>query len=517
MIWLSISWAASAENLYFNAENCYNKLLKNSKKQKYKQSWMHCINKFYDTYRYDPSGRYAAAGLYKTGELYLNLYKFSGNEHDKQKASDIFHQIVKNFPKSLYKIKAEKIITENSLTYKKKSIPHKKVRYRKKQNATSKNFLKPIPGYNTIIKKIRFKSNPDYTRIVIDTNKKVSYTYKPDKKKTSKKNRHIYMELLNSRLAKTVIKKIPIHDKLLSHVQAVQFLKNLVKVTIYLKSFNTFKIFSLKNPSRIVIDIWNKSSEKQNIDKPYPASLAKQFALGVDLIVIDPGHGGHDYGAPGYVKGVYEKNVVLQIAKRLAKKIQEKLHCKVILTRNIDKFLTLEKRTEIANSNHADLFISIHTNASKKHQACGIETYFLNLAVDKESIRVAARENAPSTKNMSDLQVILNNLMENSKINESNRLASHVQNNLCNYLKKYYIKINNKGVKQAPFYVLLGAKMPSILIETSFISNKRECKRLQNSLFLDRLCESITIGIKKYIMESDPTAFLKNRRIISAF
>jgi N-acetylmuramoyl-L-alanine amidase len=244
-----------------------------------------------------------------------------------------------------------------------------------------------------------------------------------------------------------------------------------------------------------------------------PASaLAKQFALGVSRIVIDPGHGGRDYGAPGYLKGVHEKDIALQIARRLAKLVRQKLKCEVFLTRNSDRFLTLEERTAIANTKNADLFISIHTNSNKDRRAFGIETYFLNLATDDDAIRVAATENATSTKNISDLQTILSDLMQNAKINESSRLAGHVQMSVVGHLRtKRYSRIKDKGVKQAPFYVLLGAQMPAILVETSFISNPRECERLVNPQYQQRLCEAIVIGIEKYIKEITPTADFNRR------
>ena len=239
------------------------------------------------------------------------------------------------------------------------------------------------------------------------------------------------------------------------------------------------------------------------------SALAKQLALGVKKIVIDPGHGGRDYGAPGYLKGIHEKKIVLQIAKKLAKKIRSRLHCEVIMTRQNDKFLTLEERTAIANTKNADLFISIHTNAARNRRAYGIETYFLNLATDDAAILVAARENATSAKNISDLETILSDLMQNAKINESSRLATYVQKALYKGMKKKYSKIKSKGVKQAPFYVLLGAQMPAILVETSFISNPRECRRLSNAKYQENLCNSIVDGIKRYIQETNPTAFLR--------
>ncbi len=314
---------------------------------------------------------------------------------------------------------------------------------------------------------------------------------------------------------------MPINDNLLSNVRAGQHTSQSVRVVVDIKSFKTYKIFSLRNPFRIVIDVWGIAAAssppastgrdiRQNSDKISPSALAKQLALGVSKIVIDPGHGGRDYGAPGYYKGVHEKKIVLALAKKLAKKIRAELSCEVVLTRQTDKYLTLEERTAIANTKNADLFISIHTNSARDRRAFGLETYFLNLATDDESIRVAAFENATSEKNISDLQTILTDLMQNAKINESSRLAAHVQSELFQHMKKSYNKIKNKGVKQAPFYVLLGAQMPAILIETSFISNPRECKRLMDIHYQDRLCDGIIKGIREYIKETNPTALLKN-------
>ena len=192
--------------------------------------------------------------------------------------------------------------------------------------------------------------------------------------------------------------------------------------------------------------------------------------------------------------------------------IRKDLKTEVYLTRSRDRFLTLEERTAIANTKNADLFISIHTNSHKDRRAYGIETYFLNLATDDEAIRVAAMENATSTKNISDLQTILHDLMQNAKINESSRLAGNVQVSMVRHLRnKRYSRVKDKGVKQAPFYVLLGAQMPAILVETGFISNPRECKRLVNPQYQQRICEAIIKGVKQYIKEITPTAHLKRR------
>jgi len=525
VLWPCKSFAITAKDKYFKAETCYKKLRNNPKKNKYRHNWLRCIEKFQAVYKHDPKGSWAAAGLYMSGELYGKLYKISSKESDRKEAIDIFERIVKQFPKSKYKGKAIKKIRVFSKKKTKKSSKKIKVSIRKKSLPEKKKLKKDIKPSKTnkvvtIITGLRYWSNPSYTRIVIDADKDTTYNHRLLRKDPSiQKPKRLYVDLQNSRLGDGIKKTIPINDDLLSDARAGQFSADMVRVVVDIKSFKTYKIFSLKNPFRIVIDVWGTEAKRKTSDlktaekdKEFTSSaLAKQLALGVNRIVIDPGHGGRDFGASGYLKGVYEKDVVLKIAKMLAKKIREEVQCEVFLTRTRDRYLTLEERTAIANTKNADLFISIHTNAAKNRKAFGIETYFLNLATDNESILVAARENATSTKNISDLQTILSDLMQNAKINESSRLAGYVQTALCNCLKKNkYSRINNKGVKQAPFYVLLGAQMPAILIETSFISNPKECKRLINSKYQERLCEAIVNGIKKYIKETNPTAFLRN-------
>jgi len=298
-------------------------------------------------------------------------------------------------------------------------------------------------------------------------------------------------------------------------------------VVVDIKNFDNYKIFSLKDPFRIVIDLWGKNGKalpmdqvaakkipgkKPSDEKPDRIStdnlkssdIARQLALGVRKIVIDPGHGGKDPGAPGYVKGVWEKDIVLKLATTLGEKLRKRLNCEVLLTRTTDRKLTLEERTAIANTQRADLFISMHCNAAKSKKVSGIETYILNLATDEQAIAVAARENATSEKNISDLAYILNDLMKHAKKEESRRLANDVHKAMITGMKHKYSNIRDLGVKQAPFYVLLGARMPAILIEASFISNKIECKRLMTSSYRNDICNAIADGIEKYINATNP-------------
>jgi len=537
---LSVMWprglpAATARNKYYQAEACYKKLRHNPNIQKYRDKWLSCIKKFDAVYRHDPGGPWAAAGLYMSGKLYEELYKRSFRPSDKKTAIDIFNRIITRFPKSKYKQMAESAIRNSStkkttITVSKQPEPEEndtgppedsietEIEKLSSAQSTVKTNLKASEGVTATISGLRFWSNPSYTRVVVDADNEVSYIHRLLKQDSSiKKPQRLYVELNNSKLGKDITKVVPINDDLLIDARAGQYESNAVRVVVDIKSFETYKIFSLKNPFRIVIDVWGVSAKSapptiraDQIDtKIPPGALAKQLALGVRRIVIDPGHGGRDYGAPGYLKGVHEKNVSLELSRRLAKKIREELGCEVIMTRNSDMNLTLEERTAIANTKNADLFISIHTNAVRNRSAYGIETFFLNLATDNDAILTAARENATSTRNISDLQTILIDLMQNAKINESSRLAVHVQNSMSHHLRKHYRQINSKGVKQAPFYVLLGAQMPAILIEASFISNPRECKRLNSTRYQDRMSEAVVQGIRGYIIETNPTALME--------
>jgi len=511
---------------YGVAESCYRKLSNDPIKRKYRDQWLQCIDQYDAVYRHDPDGSWAAAGLFMVGKLYGELAGHSLNGADKLKAIDILHQVETNFPSSRYRSRARNEIRQ--LSGQMPSLSSGKApgagsadppsdKMQAAGMAESEPSTKPSGTGECTVTGLRYWSNPNYTRIVIDADQEATFRHKLLKKDPAiQKPQRLYIDLENSHLGKNARKTIPINDNLLSDARAGQHTPESVRVVVDIKSFSTYKIFSLRNPFRIVLDVWGNdiadasvkwSTTTEASGKIPPSALARQLALGVRRIVIDAGHGGKDFGAPGYLKGVHEKQIVLKIAKRLKRKIQKRLGCEAIMTRDSDRYLTLEERTAIANTKNADLFISIHTNAAENHNAFGIETYYLNLATDDSEILVAARENATSTRNISDLQVILSDLMQNAKINESSRLAEYVQTELVGEMKKNYKHIKSKGVKKAPFYVLMGANMPAILVETSFISNKRECHRLTTSAYQEKLCQGIVDGIARYIKETNPTAF----------
>ncbi|MFZ3207855.1 MAG: N-acetylmuramoyl-L-alanine amidase, partial [Geobacteraceae bacterium] len=215
-------------------------------------------------------------------------------------------------------------------------------------------------------------------------------------------------------------------------------------------------------------------------------------------IVVDPGHGGHDPGAIG-AGGVREKDVVLQIGLKLAKELKERLGLDVVMTRSTDVFLELQERTAIANQVGADLFVSVHANASPNRNTAGIETYYLNLAKTQKAAQLAAKENGTTLEKVSMLQAVLFDLMANYKLNDSAHLAEEVQMALHGKVSSRHAGARNLGVKQGPFYVLVGATMPSILVEVAFLSNDMEERLLQDPQYQNEIATGIMEGIKRYI------------------
>lgn len=489
-----------AKRQYLAAEADYNSLLADAKRVKYRSSWLENIRKFESAYKIDPDGVWAPAALYMKGVLYGGLYKYSAKPEDDRTARETLEKVIREHTDSVYAQKAAGVL----------GVDIKTVIASAGKAEKSPETGAAAPGCMATVTGIRYWSNPEYTRVVINADRNSTFESNLLKKDPSISQDHqrLYVDIRNSRLGE-IDTTIPINDGLLKTARAGQYTLDTVRVVIDINSFEDYDIFSLPHPFRIVIDVRGKPAAKAvtpDIARPDAASLAKQLALGVGRVIIDAGHGGKDHGAPGYVKGVHEKQIVLAMARKLADKIRSEIGCEVIMTRSTDTYLTLEERTGIANMKKGDLFISIHANAAINRTAFGIETYFLNLTTDDESISVAARENATSAKNISELQTILNDLMQNAKINESSRLATYVQKELCGHLEKKYNRINNKGVKQAPFYVLMGAQMPAILVETAFISNKMECQRLMDPKYQEAVCDGIVKGVRKYIKEIQPTA-----------
>jgi len=226
-------------------------------------------------------------------------------------------------------------------------------------------------------------------------------------------------------------------------------------------------------------------------------SLVRALGLKIGRIVIDPGHGGHDSGTIG-VDGLEEKDVVLDVALRLGKLLHERLGAEIIYTRSDDTFIPLETRTAIANKAQADLFLSIHANSSSDATARGVETYYLNFTSTPDALETAARENAVSNQSIHELSDLVKKIAMKDKIDESREFASDVQQGLYSGLTRGNAGLKNRGVKKAPFVVLIGANMPSVLAEISFVTNPRDANELRQPEYRERVAESLYKGVARY-------------------
>ena len=223
----------------------------------------------------------------------------------------------------------------------------------------------------------------------------------------------------------------------------------------------------------------------------------RALGLKINRIVIDAGHGGHDSGTIG-ADGIQEKDVVLDVALRVGKLLHERLGAEVIYTRSDDTFIPLETRTAIANKAQADLFLSIHANSSPDASARGVETYYLNFTAQPDALEVAARENAVSDQSVHQLSDLVKKITLKDKIAESREFATDVESSLYGGLARGNEGLKDRGVKKAPFVVLIGANMPSVLAEISFVTNPRDASELRQPEYRERVAESLYKGVARY-------------------
>ena len=479
-----------------------------------------------------PDSSVADDALFRQAKLYETRLK------DKKKAVELYRQTVTRFPKSDMAQQAREelnaINIHEEASTKKKDLK-KIVKEDKKNNDALKGTIAAEPKEDreeqgpvspVLVKDIRQWSDNDYTRFVIELDGDAPFkTFSLPPNEEAVRPQRIVMDVMNARLSKDIPLKADLNDVLLKTMHVSQNTKDKVRIVLDLSSEAVYKAFPMQNPSRIILDIrsgpdtpatvmcdpkdikklspqseteFHKvkkySSSKMPEDTP---SIPKQLALKVSKIVVDAGHGGKDPGGLG-PDNEKEKDINLAVVKQLAKRLNDQGY-EVLLTRDTDVFIPLDERTAFANRKKADLFISVHVNANDNSDIKGIETYFLNLTTDASAIRVAARENATTTKSIGDLQFIINDLMLTSKINESSRFASSTQKSIIGSLDKNEIITKDHGVKQAPFYVLIGAKMPAILVEIGYITNPNECELLHSEEYQQSIVDGIVTGINTYV------------------
>lgn len=372
-----------------------------------------------------------------------------------------------------------------------------------------------------LVTNIRYWSTSDYTRVVIDLDKEVRFL----RGELSDPHR-LYFDLLGAELSDELRGKLfLIGDGLVKQVRVAPNRPNVVRAVLDFSRAADYTVFALYNPYRVVIDVRpglaakkaapparaksrsapEPESERKalapaaaKLPETPPPGLIRTLGLKIGKIVVDPGHGGTDTGTIGR-GGLKEKELVLDIARRLAVMLQERFGAIVVLTRSDDTFVPLEERTAIANAERADLFVSIHANSSANPQVRGVETYFLNFARGAEAREVAARENAPAQRSIHELEDLIKKITMYEKLEESKLLAAHLQKSLFQAAKKVSPGAQDRGVRQAPFIVLIGANMPSVLAEVGFLSNPREERALSKGSARERIAQALCDGIEAYV------------------
>lgn len=375
---------------------------------------------------------------------------------------------------------------------------------------------------------LRHFSSPGYTRVVVDLSAPARHRVAVVAPSRGGSPRRIYIDFPHALPGARVPKRQAISGGLLGSVRLGLGDEGGARVVLDVRSIRDYRIFQLSSPPRLVIDV--RGTGKRGHDRHPPrvapkapgahhrrgrrgkgkpgAAVQRPAARLPRLrIVLDPGHGGRDPGARG-PGGITEKVVTLAIARRVAARLRSLLGARVVLTRTRDEFVPLEARTARANAEEADIFVSIHANASPSRRLRGVETYYLDNTDDRATIRLAAMENGlgqlgvpPAAASKSTVRYILSDLVQVGKMEESIALAQAVQNNLVRSLARRYPGVHDLGVKRGPFYVLVGTYMPCVLVEVSFIDNPIEGRRLADPAYQDALAEGIYRGIVRFAAE----------------
>lgn len=349
-----------------------------------------------------------------------------------------------------------------------------------------------------LVQNLRYKAYSDYTRLVLDLQRKVSLTQSRQQGQDQ-----IIIKLHNSRLGTAAKRRLS--DKAFPEAVSVsQPRPHSVTLAINLNGISEYKLFSLSHPDRLVLDLFptggpgHSEKESSEVAPPKPAmTLSNRRPHRITTIVIDPGHGGKDAGAIGR-NNTAEKDVTLEVGLLVRDMIQRQLGKKVLMTRDRDVFVELEDRAKFANEHGADLFISIHVNSHPRRSTRGLEIYHFGKASDPRALEVAARENGTPIHEMGGINMILADLLTSKRIEDSLEFAWTTKQAMIAYLSNYY-DVKDHGVKTAPFYVLRFTAMPSILAEIAFISNPTEERQMRRTAYLHRMAKGLYQGIKAYL------------------
>ncbi|HUQ86173.1 MAG TPA: N-acetylmuramoyl-L-alanine amidase [Vicinamibacterales bacterium] len=509
------------------------------------------MSSFESIVRRFPTSGYADNALWQAASLADAAYQRLNRQEDRDRAVRLYRWLVQEYPSSSFVKQANaKIVSLGNTTM--PTIAPAPVAL---TNAPLAAAAAPIPSPDrATLTSIQRAVLPNTVRVTIELDKEVVYR----EERLAGPSR-LFFDLKNVQLTPALMDKVLTYGSdIVGKIRVGRHPDNTVRVVLDFEDVAKYSVFTLYSPFRLVIDaervagriastptnvipvtspmaapapalpvrpveiredmiappvVVDAVTAPAPLPPPLPSapvlqpttpatnaaggfSIARQLGLSVSRIVIDPGHGGRDPGT--IAKGLSEAALTLDVALRLEKLLQKELGIEVVLTRRTDVYVPLEERTAIANRHNADLFLSIHANSSRVSDAKGVETYFLSFASSPEAEAVAARENSASEREMHQLPDIIKAIALNNKLDESRDLANMVQDSLVTNLKKSNKDVRSRGVKKAPFVVLIGAAMPSVLAEISFITNKQELQLLKTPSYKDKIAQSLYAAVLRY-------------------
>ncbi len=358
-------------------------------------------------------------------------------------------------------------------------------------------FASPVSAAEVRVSGIRFWTSDAYTRVAIDLSGEARYAAKalPADPAQGLPPR-IFIDVEGADVREDILRSpVEVRNGLLRVVRAGRYRKGVVRVVIDLERESGYSAYDLSDPSRIIVDILGKAARPEAPAAPAPGAPAARVGI---RVMIDPGHGGKDPGASGPT-GLREKDVVLAIGRLVREKLARLGGFEPMMTRDSDAFIPLEERPLMANRAGARIFVSLHINASRNRRSEGIATYVLSRgASDPEALELAARENGVSVRRLSAVKHIIDDLTTNPRKNESLNLAKTVNDALVRNVSHRHGRVHDLGLKQAPFFVLVGTQMTAVLVESSFISNRRDEGRLRDPAYLDTIADGVVEAIRYY-------------------
>jgi N-acetylmuramoyl-L-alanine amidase len=492
------------EIAYQNARKKYHEIKNNSDQQTQRKAWIDVLKLFKKIAEGHPQHAKGIDAQFTMGRIYMEAYSYTGKKSDLEDAVAQFRKFHERYPQN--RLSDDALYLESVIQWKNfgKAEPARAnleriiEKYRDgDQVGEAEALLASLPSPESIA---LYTLSTDAIQIIYHDPEKMEVKIPVGGHVVTREHNlkdRLFYDLEGVSLSGST-KAISVNHKTIKQIRLGQFTPNTARVVFDLKKLKEHSKKKVKEENGQEYLVFHLNASRVNHEKIFKNKSTPEFKI----IAIDPGHGGDDPGAIG-PRGTQEKDIALQISRRLKIQMEKHQGVKVFLTRDEDVFIPLEERTQIANEKKADLFLSIHCNANAKPDLRGIQTFFLDTMKDTYDRKLAARENAVSLEKVSDLEMILLDLANRENHEHSSRLAGLVQNRMVKHMSSRYKRVNDLGVRTAVFLVLFHAEMPSVLIETSFISNRDEEQRLKKKDYQEELARSISQGVKAYIDQGE--------------